>query len=121
MAYQVVEKESFGTDWHAVRYSANSLTRFETKEEADKIASDYLTEINCNNPLAKSEKLSQIEAFMVTPDGIYLGVLDGTPWYMTYPKDTRDKKHLQGDVVKDKSFYMLDGKTEVAVRILPGT
>lgn len=124
--YQVVEKESFGVDWHPVRYHEKSLTRFETEDDARKAAVAYITEINCNNALTKEEKLSSVEVFMETPEGIFLGILDGKPWYMSYPKDVKAKNsseiaHSKGELVKDKKFFLLEGKTEVAVRILPGT
>lgn len=129
-AYQVVEKESFGVDWHPVRYHEKSLTRFDSEEVAMKAATEYMTDVNCNNSLTKDEKLSATEVFMQTDDGIFLGILDGKRWYLTYPKDSKDPKiktsdgkplmHKKGEVVKDKSYYMLEGKTEVSVRPLPG-
>lgn len=124
--YQVVEKESFGVDWHPVRYHEKSLTRFDKYEDAYSAAKAYITEVNCNNALTKEEKLASVEVFMETQDGIFLGVLDGKPWHMVYPKDIKarnssDIAHSKGDLVKDKKFFLLEGKTEVAVRVLPGT
>lgn len=125
MAYQVVEKESSGVDWHLVRYNEKALTRFPDQHSAEVAAVAYLTDLNCNNALTKAEKLSSFEAFMETENGIYLGVLDGEPWYLTYPKDVKNKngdvENSKGDIVKDKKHFLLEGKTEVAVRLLPGT
>ncbi len=129
MAYQVVEKEDYAVDWAPVRYNERALTRFETKEEAVKASIDYITDRNCNNPLTPAEKLTQFECFMQTAQGIFLGNLDGKPWYLTYPKDIVGKnavgevftKHAKGEPIKDTKFFLLEGKAEVAVRILPGT
>lgn len=125
MRFQVVEKDSFGTDWQPVRYYDRALTRFEDEALAAKAAADYVTERNCNNPLTKEAKLDAVEVFMLTKEGVFLGNLDGKPWYMTYPKDIKDKSgevvHAKGDVVQDRKFFALEGKTEVAVRPLPGS
>jgi len=125
MSFQVVEKDDFGTDWAPVRYNEKVLQRFETQEEAIKAASEYVTDRNCNNALAKEEKLNAIEVFMLTDEGCYLGDLDKEAWFLTYPKDIVDKqgniKYAKGDNVKDVKFFMLEGKTQVAVRPLPGT
>ncbi len=112
MKYQIVEKDGYGTDWAAVRYNAEALTRFDSEEEAEKVAIIYLTDINCKNALAKSEKLKSAEAFMMRKDGCFLGVLDGEDWYM------KDRK---GNSVTDRNYFELEGKTEVSVRVLPGT
>ena len=121
--WQVVEKDDFGTDWAAVRYHTAALNRFETEEQALKAARDYVTDRNCNNALTRDEKLSGAEAFIMTDNGCFLGVLDNEEWFLTYPKDIKTAKVdvSKGDPVKDKSFYMLEGKTEVAVRKVPGT
>ena len=123
--WQVVEKEAFGTDWQPVRYYDRALTRFETEELAVAAAVDYVTERNCNNPLTKEAKLDAVEVFMMTKKGAFLGNLDKEPWYLTYPKDIKDKQadvvHAKGDIVQDSKFFALEGKTEVAVRPLPGT
>ena len=66
---------------------------------------------------------------MITGDGCFLGILDGENWYMEYPKDMIGKlsdgstgvEHNKGDLVKDKKFFLLEGKTEVSVRKTPGT
>jgi len=129
MAYQVVEKEDYAVDWAPVRYNERALTRFETKKEAVDAAIDYITDRNCNNPLTPAEKLTQFECFMQTEQGIFLGNLDGKPWYLTYPKDIVAKdengdvftKYAKGQPVSDTKFFLLEGKAEVAVRILPGT
>lgn len=112
MTWQVVEKEDFGTDWHQVRYNAYALKRFDDHDEALEAASKYLTEVNCDNALTKAEKRQGFEAFMMTDKGCFLGILDGQDWYLT------DKK---GNAVVNKSYFELEGKTEVAVRQLPGS
>lgn len=124
--YQIVEKDDFGTDWAPVRYHNASTRRFQTEEEALEIAKDYLTDRNVRNALAAAEKEEGAEAWMLLPDGIFLGVLDGKDWYMKYAKDTVDPKTKQvvahkGDNIKDEKYYKLEGKTRVAVRVLPGT
>ena len=122
--WQVVEKQGI-YEWSMVRYYDKALSRFPTEEAATKAAHDYLTERNCNNALTKEEKLGSFEVFMDTPEGIFLGNLDGKPWYLKHPKDINDEKKQvfvsKGDVVKDKKFFLLNSKTEVAVRVLPGT
>jgi len=127
--WQVVEKEANGVDWSAVRYEAYAVGHFNTEQEARVAASKYLTEVNCNNALTVGEKQFAAEAYMATDDGCFLGVLDGTEWYMTYPKDVRGKDdegnttvlHQKGERVKDTKYFELDGKTEVTVRKVPGT
>ena len=123
--YQVVEKDDYGTDWAPARFGSRALTRFETEEEAEKEAIAYLTDRNCNNALTVDEKRNNIEAFMMTDEGCMLGILDGKSWYLTYPKDILDRdrtvKCAKGTNVMDKAWFELEGKTEVAVRTLPGT
>lgn len=129
MAWQVVEKDSYGTDWAMVRYGANALVRFETEEAAMAEAKKYLTDRNSNNALTKTEKRSNIEAFMMTDEGCLLGVLDGQDWYLDYPKDIKikdnspDGYHIlpKGSNVADEKYYELEGKTVVKVRPVPGT
>ena len=127
MLYQVVEKEGFGVDWALVRYNEKALTRFDDRKKAIEAAVEYVTDRNCNNALTASEKLSNIECFMMTETGCFLGILDGKEWYLTYPKDIRDSQnpdkvvHAKNEVVKDSSFFLLEGKAEVAVRPLPGS
>lgn len=126
MKYQVIEKESYATDWAIVRYGNMSMTRFDSEGEALDAACKYITDRNCDNPLAADEKLKNAECFMIDVNGCYLGVLDGNDWYLKYPKDgPRDKdgnpKYLKGDVVKDKTWFELEGKTEVSVRPIRGT
>jgi hypothetical protein len=128
-SWQVVEKESNGVDWAQVRYNAYALGPFDTPEEAKIAAKKYLTDLNCENALAAAEKQASAEAYMDTEDGIFLGVLNGKDWYMTYPKEVRGKDpdgkvkilHQKGETVKDRSYYEIEGKTEVSVRKLPGT
>lgn len=128
-SYQIVEKDSYATDWALVRYNERALSRFESKEEANKIAIDYITDRNCNNALTPSEKASQFECYISTEDGVFLGILDGKKWYLTYPKNIAGKDangdvvtlHGKGDVVKDTKFFLLEGKTVVDVRPIPGT
>lgn len=122
--YQVVEKDDYGTDWAPVRYNERALTRFDSEKEAIDIAVEYITDRNVNNALTAGEKLPNIECYMMTEKGCFLGILDGQPWYMTYPKDIVKNgtiKHAKGDIVTDKKNDRLEGKTEVAVRTLPGT
>ena len=122
--YQVVEKDSFGTDWQPVRYYDKALTRFDDEQEANQAAIDYVTDRNCNNALTKEEKLQAAEVFMVMDDGMFLGVLDKQPWYLTYPRDTKSSTGeacTKGDVVKDRKFFGLEGKAEVSVRPIPGS
>jgi hypothetical protein len=127
--WQVVEREDFGTDWHVVRYDVASMSRFASQEEATKAATKYLTSVNCDNSLTPHDKRNSLEAFMKTPNGIFLGVLDGKDWYLTYPKDIagrndqgeRTTLHNKGEVIKDDKYFELEGKTQVDVRIIPGT
>jgi len=128
--FQVVEKTDFGTDWAPVRYNEKALTRFDTQEAAVKAATDYLSDLNCNNTLTKDEKRHNIEAYMMTEKGCFLGVLDGEDWYLNYPKDISGKNqetgeheivHTKGSPVTDPKWFELEGKTQVAVRVLPGT
>jgi hypothetical protein len=125
--WQVVEKEAFGVDWAPARFGDLAVMRFATKEEAEKAARRYVTELNVENALTAASKLDGAEAFLVDDTGIFLGVLDGKDWYLTYPKDEPNKEqkgeilHKKGEIIKDKNFFQLDGKMEVAVRVLPGT
>lgn len=121
--WQVVEKESYGTDWAPVRFNERLLQRFDTEEQALSEARAYVTDRNCNNPLTPSEKLAQFEVFLMDETGCYLGELDGSSWYLQYPQDVRTAKtsYVKGDVVTDRNFYKLEGKAEVKVRTLPGT
>ena len=123
--YQVVEKSGFAIDWAPVRYHAESLRHFDNEEDAVQAAKDYLTETNCNNALTKDEKQASCEAFMMHDDKCLLGVLEGADWYMTYPKDIVAKgggvQHQKGDPVVDRTWFELDGKAEVSVRVVPGT
>ncbi len=128
MKWQVVEKDDFGTDWHQVRYNAYAMGRFDTEEKAVKAATQYLTEVNCNNALTAAEKQSGAEAFMLTDNGCFMGVLDGKDWYITYPKDIiKSVKgemktiHAKGDPIEDEKYFELEGKIQVAVRTVPGT
>jgi hypothetical protein len=123
--YQVVEKDDFGTDWQPVRYEAYAMGRFNTEAEAFTAAVKYLNSINVDNVFTSDEKARNFEAYMVTEDGILLGVLDGKKWYLKYAKDTKDKKTGQvvpkGGIIKDDKYYELDGKTRVAVMPVRGT
>lgn len=117
-SWQVVEKDDFGTDWHQVRYQAYAMERFDSQEDALTAAKRYLTDVNCNNSLTKEEKRAGAEAFMImkdandNPTGCFMGVLDGEDWMLT---------DRQGKAITDKSYFELEGKTEVAVRPVPGT
>lgn len=112
MKYQIVEKDDYGTDWAMVRYSATAVARFDTEEEAMKVARDYLTDRNVNNSLTAAEKRNAVEAYMMDEKGCFLGVLDGKDWYLT-------DRH--NEVVNKTTYYELEGKTQVAVRPVPGT
>lgn len=126
--FQIVEKDDFGTDWHQVRYDVYAMERFDTEEAAIEAAKKYLTHLNCDNALTAAEKQSGAEAFMLTPDGCFLGVLDGKDWYITYPKDIiKSVKgemttiHTKGGPIQDAKYFELEGKTQVTVRPMPGT
>lgn len=129
MRFQVVEKESYATDWAIVRYNDMAMMKFDTEQEAIDAARRYITERNCDNPLAADEKLKNAECFMIDDVGVYLGQLDGNTWYMKYPKDgpvdknsaDGDLKYRKGDVVQDKTWFELEGKAEIKVRPVPGT
>ena len=60
---------------------------------------------------------------MMTKKGIYLGILDGKMWYLTYPRDgvSGEVSFNKGDNIMDRKWYELEGKAEVDVRVLPGT
>jgi hypothetical protein len=111
MRFQVVEKD-VGSDWHQVRYQDFAIKQFESAESALEAAKKYLTEVNVNNALAKTEKQASAEYFMVTEAGVMLGTLDGAEWFM---------KDRHGKVVTDKNYFELEGKSEVAVKPIPGT
>lgn len=109
--FQVVEK-NVGSDWQQVRYQAYAIKPFDTEEEAMVAAKKYLTSVNMDNALASDEKGKSAEAFMLTADGVYLGELNGQPSYV---------KDRHKNVVKDRDYWELHGKTEVAVKPIPGT
>ncbi len=129
--WQLIEKEDFGTDWAPVRFGAYTMTRFENKQDAVKSAVDYVTDRNCNNALAAAEKKQAAECFLMTEAGCFMGVLNGEDWYLRYPKDIMDPKfndkgghdvlHNKGDIINDTKWFELEGKSQVAVRTLPGT
>lgn len=128
MMWQVVEKSDFGTDWQLVRYQTYAMERFDSEAAAVKAAKQYLTSINCENALTAAEKQSGAEAFMMTDDGCFMGVLDAKDWYMCYPKDIVKRVdgemktvHTKGSPVMDVKYFELEGKTEVAVREVRGT
>lgn len=134
--WQVVEKTDFGTDWQLVRYDTYAMARFDTENEAIKAARTYLTHVNCDNSLTKDEKRSGSEAFMMLKkegdedvQECFLGHLDGVDWYMDYrqnvsgklPDGSKGIVHAKGERVSDGSYFELEGKTQVAVRPVPGT
>ena len=122
--YQVVEKDDYGTDWSLVRYDDAANKRFDTEESALDAARRYVTSLNVENALAAGEKQRSAEAYMMTDDGAFLGVLDGENWYMYYQKDlvkNGSRVHSKGEPVTDLKYYELEGKTQVAVRVVPGT
>ncbi len=123
--WQVVEKDSAGTDWHLVRYETRALERIETEEAALVVAREYLTNVNCNNSLTKDEKRNGFEAYMMDDKGCFLGTLDGEEWYLTYQKDITGRQagsgvtHRKGDIINDPKHYEILDRAEVAVRIIP--
>jgi len=128
MLWQVIEKDDYGTDWHQARYNDRVIQRFATEQEAINAAKMYLTELNCDNPLTKEEKKAAAEAFMMIDGCVFLGILDDNDWYLTYPKDISRRisgemrvVHQKGDIVKEANYYELEGKTQIAVRPVPGT
>ena len=123
MPYQIVEKGGFGMDWSLVRYEADVLSRIETSEAANDIAKRYLTKRNFSNALTTDEKFRNLEAYQVTDDGMYLGVLDGKDQYLTYPKDIYAREngemkqtHSKGDKIFDRNYFQLQSMLEVSVR-----
>lgn len=127
--WQIVEKDDYGTDWAAVRYEDRAIARFDTKTAAEEETRNYLTKNNCINALTKDEKLNNFEMFFIDDKGVYLGELDGEPWYLTHPKDVMGKvdgemtvKYTKGAIVQDRQAdHRLETKTEVKVRTIPGT
>lgn len=111
MLWQIVEKDDYATDWALVRYDPQAINRFPTEEEAISTAKKYLTDRNCNNALTKLEKRASVEAFMMTKEGCFLGVLDGVDWYLL----DRNNKPVSA------KYYELEGRAEVKVRPVPGT
>lgn len=112
MKFIVAEKDGYGTDWAQVRYQSYALGRFDNEETAKDAAVRYISDRNVDNSLTKAEKRSHFECFMVTAKGVLLGIMDGEEWYLL------DRK---GKPVMDNRYFELEGKTEVAVRPLPGT
>jgi len=110
--FQVVEKDSYATDWALVRYHDASVSRYNTELEAIEVAKKYVTDQNVNNALAAGEKQSAAEVYIMLGGKVFLGVLDGKDWFML----DRHKKE-----VTEKNYYELEGKGEVAVRPIPGT
>ena len=125
MQWQIVEKDDFGTDWALVRYDLLAVNRFDDEVKAMDIACKYLTDRNCNNALTKMEKRASVEAYMMTGEGCFLGILDNEKWFMTYPKDIKNATgaviHTKNDNVTDNKWFELEGKVEVKVRPVPGT
>lgn len=115
--YQIVEKDDFGTDWHAVRYDNAAIKRYATEEEALEDAKKYVHKIN-DSVLCSSDRQSGAEAFLTVKEGFFLGFKDskkGAPqedWLMV---DGRK------NVVTNRKYPDLEGKTEVTVRPIPGT
>lgn len=111
MRWQIVEKDDFGTDWSLVRYDDRAVMAFDDNASALKSARHYITNRNCNNALTKEEKRAAVECWMKTSTGIFLGELDGKDWYLL----DREGKHV------NEKYYELQGKTQVAVREVPGS
>lgn len=126
--FQIVEKTDYGTDWALVRYNDAATRRYDVAEEAIKVAKAYVTDININNALATSEIEAASEAFLMDDQGAFLGYMDSKtqqPLYMKHEKNWIDKKtgvaYNKGDVVQSRNYDRLREKTEVAVRVIPGT
>lgn len=123
--YQVVEKEAFGTDWAPARFGDLAVMKYDNASEANKAARQYVTNLNVDNALTAASKLEGLEAYFLDSTGIFLGVLDGKDWYLQYPKDVQDRNDRtkiafrKDDFVQDKTYYILEGKREVAVREVP--
>jgi len=123
--WQIIEREGVTSEW-AVPRNPKTVEQFDTEEGAVKVARDYVTDVNVDNALAAGEKETAAEVFLLDKKGVYLGELDGKPWYMLYKKNeyNRDRTkvlHKMGEVVQDTNYYELEKKGEVAVRKVPGT
>ena len=127
MRWQIIEREGVTSDW-SVPHNPKTVEQFNTEEEALKVAKAYVTETNVDNALAAGEKEGAAEIFLKDEKGVYLGNLDGKPWYMLYKKDlykdedgVRVAVYKKGDIVQEINYFELDKKGEVAVRKVPGT
>ena len=127
MKWQIVEREGITSGWSVPR-TPKTVEQFDSEEKALKIAREYVTEVNVDNALAAEEKEPAAEVFLKDATGIYLGDLDGSPWYMRHKKDTYKEVdgekvivHKVGEVVQDPGYWELEKKGEVAVRQVPGT
>lgn len=110
--FQIVEKDDFGTDWHLIRYDDASVKRFNTEAEANDAAKKYINKAN-DTSLCALDRQSGSECFMATEKGFFLGFQDnGEDWYMIDGKK---------NITKDRHYHELEGKTEVKVRLIPGT
>jgi len=125
--WQIVEREGVMSGWQVPRTPETS-EQFGNEEDAVKVARKYVTEVNVDNALTAGEKESSAEVFYKDATGVYLGHLDGQPWYMKHKKDLykeidgkRTVVHTAGEVVQDTNYYELEKKGEVAVRKVPGT
>lgn len=124
--YQIIEREGSNSVW-SVPSGHDRSRHFDTEEEAIKAAKQYVTEVNMDNALASSEKESAAELFFMDNKGAYLGTVDGEDVYMEYkrnlsdPRDRTKTVHAQGETVKDTTYYELEHKGEVQVRVVPGT
>ncbi len=126
--FQIVEKADYGTDWALVRYNDAAMKRYESADEAIKVAKAYVTDLNINNALATSEIEASSEAFLMDDKGVFLGYLDSKaqqPLYMKHEKNWSDKKtgvaYNKGDIVNSRNYDRLREKIEVSVRVVPGT
>jgi len=125
--WQIVEREGVTSGWSVPR-TPKTVEQFDSEEEAIQVARDYVTEINVDNALTSGEKEASAEVFFKDAMGIYLGHLDGKPWYMKHKKDLykdvngkRITLNKAGDIVQDPNYFELEKKGEVAVRPVPGT
>ena len=123
--WQIVEREGVTSNWTVPR-TPETIDQFDQEEDAVIAAKKYVSSVNVDNALAAAEKETSAEMFLKDAQGIYLGDLDGAPWYIRYKKDEVNRKtgeviHKQDEIVTDENYYELDKKGEIAVRQVPGT
>lgn len=112
MSKYIVAERGVGVAWQQVRYNNASIKQFDTEEEAFKAAKDYITSINIDNALTAEQKPASAEIYMMDEKGAFMGVLNGKDCYFM-------DRHK--NIVSDKNAFELDGKAEIAVKVVPGT